>query len=121
MMCVLRPRICILSAIASAVAVSDRSDVNPGLSALAARAVEFVWADIDQGGGIAVISMFEDDYILATRVRASHPQCKFVGLAAGVHKKADAQRLGQEPRQPLGVEVNIVVEIARVGIEQCHL
>src|SRR5204863_1770248 len=37
------------------------------------------------------------------------------------HKKTYAQWFGKQPRQPLGITVDVVVKIARVGVEQREL
>ena len=54
-------------------------------------------------------------------MRARQPQRQFIGLAARVDEVADAQRLWQQPRQPFGITVHIVVQVARVGVEQRKL
>ena len=91
------------------------------LAALSARAIELVGAHVDEGRGVAVVGVLEDDHVFAAGVGAGQAQGQLVGLAAGVHEEADAQGLGQEVRQPLGVAVDVVVEVARVGVEQRDL
>ena len=70
---------------------------------------------------MAVVGVFQNNDVLALSVCTGKPQGQFVRFAAGVHEETDAQRFGKQPRQPLGVAVHIVMEIARIGIEQREL
>src|SRR6266481_1464687 len=70
---------------------------------------------------MAVVGVFQNDDVFPARMRARQAQSQLIGLAAGVHKKTHAQRLGKQPRQPLGVTVDVVVKIARVGVKQREL
>ena len=101
--------------------VGDRSDVDPGLLAASAGPIEFVRADVDERVGVAVVSVFEDEDIVAAGVCASNAQSEFVGFAAGIDEVADAERRGKKSREALGVTIGVVVEIARVGVQDSEL
>src|ERR1700675_908385 len=68
-----------------------------------------------------MVRVFEDDHIFAARVCSGQPQRQLVRLAAGVDKKTDAQRIRQKTREALSVAVHVVVEIARIGVEEREL
>ena len=68
-----------------------------------------------------MVGVLEHNHIFATRVRPRQSQRQFVRLAAGVHKKTDPQWFWQPLYQPLGVAIHVVVQIARVGVEQREL
>ena len=70
---------------------------------------------------MAVIGVFQHNDVFPAGMRARQPQGQFIGLAAGIHKKTNAKRLGEQPRKPLGVTVHVVVQIPRVGVEQRKL
>ena len=91
------------------------------LPSLAARALELVGAHVDRSLGVAVVGVLEHDDVLAARERAREPQGQLVGLAAGVDEERDLQGLGQERGEPLRVAHDVLVEVARVGVEQRDL
>ena len=95
--------------------------MNPVGRAFASRTVVLVRADINQGGGVAVVGRLQHNQITMASVGASQPQRQFIGLAAGVDEKADLQRSGQGGTQQLGVSIHEIVQIAGVGIQQGHL
>ena len=72
-------------------------------------------------GGVAVVGVFEDDDVFAAGVGTGEAQGEFVGFAAGVDEIADAQGFRQKLREALGITVHVVVEVARVGVEQGDL
>ena len=100
------------------IVVRDRGDVNPGPLSASAGAIELVRTDIDQRVGVSVIRVLEDDDVFAAGMRAGQAQREFVGFAAGIHDEADAQRLRHAAGEPLRVAHYVVVQIARVGVEQ---
>ena len=102
----------------AAIVIGNRGDVNPGLPAAPAGAIELVGADIDERGGVAVIGMIEDDEVFAAGVRARKAESEFVGFAAGIHEVANFERSGKERGESFGVAKDVVMEIARVGVEE---
>src|SRR5258708_27744160 len=111
----------VAAAIRAPVIIRKRSDVHPGLLRAASGAVEFVWADVDESVGVAVVSMLENDDVFSSRMRAREPQSQLIGLAAGIHEKTNAERFGEQPCQPPGITVDVVVKVSRVGVEQREL
>ncbi len=105
----------------AAIVVRDGSDVDPGLLAASTGPVEFVGADVDERVGVAVVSVLEDEDVLAAGVRAGDAQSEFIGFAAGVDEVADAKRRGEERSEALCVTIGVVVEIAGVGVEDGEL
>ena len=95
--------------------------MHPRLWPAAARPVELVRADVDQAAGMAVIGRIQHDQMFVAGVCARQPQCQLIRLAGRVENEADAQRLGHQRRQPLGVARQVVVQVARVGVEQRQL
>ncbi len=84
--------------------------MDVGRLAFATRPVMFVWADVDERSGVAVIRAVDDDDVLGSRVRTSQTQCQFVGLAATAHKKANFQFRREPRQQPIGVVDDVVVQ-----------
>ena len=107
----------IVPAVAAAVEVGegDRVDVvrRPG----AAGPVELVGAEVDQRAQVSVIRGLHDDDVRGARIGPGHPQRQVVGLAAAVHEETDTERLREEAREPVRVPDEVLMEIARVGIE----
>jgi hypothetical protein len=95
--------------------------VDPRFAAAASRPIKFIRADVDERGGVAVISVFENDHIFATRVGTCQTQRQLVRFASGIDEITDAQWLRQKTRESLCVAVYIVVEVARVGVEEGDL
>src|SRR5579859_4419946 len=120
-LCVFCTGLRIAAAKGTAIIIGNGRHVDPRLAAAASRPVKFVRADVDEGGGVAVVGVFKDDEVFAASVGARQAQRKFVRFAAGIYEKADAQRLGQKMSQALSVAIDIVVKIAGVGIEESDL
>ena len=68
-----------------------------------------------------MVRRLEHDHVLRARVRAREPQRELVRLARRVEQIADAERIGERGGEPLGVRVEQIVQVARVGIEHRHL
>src|SRR6267143_3876414 len=111
----------VAAAIRAAVIIRERRNVNPGLFPAASGTVEFVGANVNECVGVPVVGVFQSNDVFPAGMRARQAQSQLIGLAAGVHKKANAERFGKQPRQPLGVTVYVVVKIARVGVEEREL
>ena len=107
--------------IETAVVVGDGSDVDPGLSAAPTGPIEFVRADVDERVGVAMVGVLQDQDIFTASVSASDAESEFVGFATGIDEIADAERRGKERSEALGVTIGVVVEIARVGVEDGEL
>ncbi len=106
---VLRANSRLATAIQPAIIIRKRCDVYPRPFSGPAGPIEFVRADIDQRIRMAVICMFQHNYIFTSRVRARQSQRQFVRLAARVHEKTNLQRLWHQCRQPLSVLQNVFV------------
>jgi len=111
----------IASAVAAAIIVGERCNMDPRLFAVAPGAVEFVRTDIDERVAVTVISVFENDDVFAPGVRSREADGKFVGFTAGVEKKTDPQRSGEEAGKALGVAIDVVMQIASVGVKEREL
>lgn len=111
----------IASPVNTTIVIRQRRNVNPRLFASAARAIEFIRADIDQRGGVPVICMLEHDYIFAARVGAREAQRKLIGFAAGVHEIAHPQRTRHKRRELLRITQNVFVKVARIRIQEREL
>src|SRR6266849_3427476 len=118
---ILCARLFVVAAIHAAVIIRKRRNMDPGPLAAASRAVEFVRADVDEYVGVAVVGVLQNDDVFSSRMRAREAQSQLISLAPGIHKKTNAQRVGKQPRQPLGVAVDVVVKIARVRVQQRKL
>ena len=86
-----------------------------------ARPIELVRTDLDEGSGIAVVGGIDHDDVLLPRVRAGKSQGQFIRLAARTHKETHAQWLWQGSAEALGVTHEVLVQVARVGVEHRHL
>ena len=96
--------------------------MNPWLLDLAAaRTIEFIGTNVNEGGSVAMIGMLKNNYILAPGVRPSEPEREFIGFAAGVQGKRYFQWSRKECGQPFGIFEDVVVQIARVGVKQADL
>jgi len=104
-----------------AIVIGDWRNVHPGLLTASTYAVELVWADVDECVGVAVICVLEDDDVFAASVRAGEAESKLVRLAAGVEEVANLKWRRQQFGETFRVAEDIVVEIARVGVEQRKL
>jgi hypothetical protein len=109
------------AAVQTTIIVGYGSDVNPGLLTASAGPIEFVRADVNERVGVAVVGVLEDQNILAAGVRAGDAEREFVGLAAGIDEVADAEWRGEKRSEALGITIGVVVEIARVGVEDAEL
>jgi hypothetical protein len=105
----------------ASIVIGNGSDVNPRLLAAAARAIEFVRADIDERGGMTVIRVFEDDEIFVARVGAGETESEFVGFTTGIKEVADFEWSGKKSGEALSVANDVVMEIASVGVEESEL
>ena len=103
------------------VIIRKGSHVHPRFAAAASGAVELIWADVNERARVAMIGVLEDDDILASSVGARETQRKLVGFAAGVQEIADAEGQGQQAREAFRVTDDVVVQVARVRIEQRDL
>ena len=103
------------------IVVGKFGDVDPRLATRAAGTIEFVRADIDERAGVAVIGVFEDDDIFAVSVGAGETKSEFIGFAAGIDEVTDPEWSWKKLSETFGVAKNVVMKIARVGIEQCEL
>src|SRR5437773_7410289 len=83
--------------------------------------IELVRAQINHCIGVAVIGAFKDDYIVTTCMRPSQTQRQFVCLATTRNQIDDAQRIRQQGAQALYVVDQVLMKVAGVGVENCHL
>ena len=111
----------IVALVRAAIVVGDGRDMHPRLPPAAARPVELVRADVDQPAGMAVVGRVQHDQMLLASVGARQPQCQLIRLAGRVEDKTDVQPIGHQRRQPLGVARQVVVQVARVSVEQRQL
>ena len=63
--------------------------VGVGGQTLAAGAITFVRADLDEGGGVAVIGVIQDDGLPAAGIGPGQPQCQIIGFGATTDEIAD--------------------------------
>ena len=66
-----------------AIAVGNGRLPDMRLAALAAVALVFIGADVDQFGAMAVIGPVEDDHVVRLGLGPHHAQHQVIGLAAG--------------------------------------
>ncbi|GBF31601.1 hypothetical protein MnTg04_01562 [bacterium MnTg04] len=92
----------------------------PGLT-FTARAIELVWAHLDQACGIAVIGMIENQQSAAPGRRARQPDRQLVCFAAAGNQVTDLERVRQQCRDSLRVFEDQRVQVAGVGIKPRHL
>ena len=95
--------------------------MHPVRRARPAGAVVFVGADVDQRGGVAVIGGLQHDHVTLAGEGPRQAQRQFVGLAARVDEVTHAQRLWQKGGQLFGIAGDVIVQVARVGVEHAHL
>jgi len=95
--------------------------MNMGRLTLAARTVELVRADVDEGAQVAMVSTVDDKDILSSRVGPSQAESQVVRLAAARDKIKNAQRGGQFPGQAKGIFDDVIMEIAGVCVEDSYL
>src|SRR5258708_18539969 len=111
----------IIAEIQAAVVIGERGNVHPRLLPASSGSVKFVGTDVDQCVCVTVIGVLQHNDILAVGMRPSKPQRQFIGLTAGIYEVADAQRFREESCQALRIAVDVVMQIARVGVEECKL
>ncbi len=100
-----------------AVAVGNRRLEHMRRPPLAAPALVFVGAEVDEFLRRAVIAPVEHDRLAAAGTGPCHAQHQAVGLTAGAGEGCHRQAGGQRRRQPFGIGDDGVVQIARVGVE----
>ena len=86
-----------------------------------APSVEFVRADINQTGKMAMVGTIEHQHVLSSGGGARQPDGQVVGLRAGVDEEADLQRIGQKCCKAFAVFEDALVEVAGVRGERAHL
>src|SRR6266478_5289466 len=111
----------VIAAIQAAVVISERRDVHPRLLPVPAGAIKFIGADVNQRVRVTVVGVLQNDNVLAAGMGTGKPKRQFIGLAAGIYEEADAQRFREQSRQAFGIAIDVVVQIASVGIEQRKL
>ena len=92
-----------------------------GRFALAARGVEFVGADVNDGVAVAVVGYIYHHHVPLPSVGTGQAQGEFVGLGAGADKEADAERVGEGGGEPLRIFNDVVMKVAGVGVENAGL
>ena len=108
--------------IRAAIVVGNRRDVHPVRRAGAARARVLVRADVDERRRVAVIRGLEDDHVAraaCTRAPAAAPARS--PRSPSSRRSRPSSGAGKRRRQPLGVLVDEVAQVARVRVEQRHL
>ena len=114
-----RPRI--VAAERTAIIVRQRRHMYPRFLAAASRPVKFVRADVDERARMPVIGMVQHHNVFAPGMRTRQAQRQFIRLAPGIDEVADAQRRRQQLRQPRGIACGVVVQVARIGVQQRQL
>ena len=109
------------SAVQAAIVVGDGSDMDPRFATGAAGTVEFVGANVDECGSVTVVGVLENDDVFAMGKSARKAKRQFVGLGAGVEEIAEVEGRGEEGGEPFGIAIDVVVEVAGVGVEQADL
>jgi hypothetical protein len=62
------------TAVKAAIVIRDRSDVDPGLLTAPTRAIEFVGADVNERGSVAMVSVLEYEDVFTAGVRAGEAE-----------------------------------------------
>ena len=106
---------------ARAIDIRDRRRMHPIRRAGAARTVVLVRTDIDQRRGVAVVGRIHHDQVALARVRARKSQRQLVRFAARGSEVADTQCVRHQRRQRFGVLRQLLLQIARVRVEQRQL
>ncbi|ENN89682.1 hypothetical protein RHSP_69824 [Rhizobium freirei PRF 81] len=104
-----------------AIAIRDDGFMDMIRTAFAALALVFVGAEIDQLLRRAVIGPVDDDRVVASGMVARHAKHQAIRLASRAGKGCHRQAFGQCRGQALGVFDDIVVQVARIGVEQLGL
>jgi hypothetical protein len=68
-----------------------------------------------------VVGVLKDENVFAAGVGASEAESQFVGFAAGAEEITDLQGRRKQGGKAFGVAKDIIVEIARVGVEESEL
>ncbi|MNQ99780.1 hypothetical protein D3C85_1155300 [compost metagenome] len=77
----------------------------------------FVRAQVDQFLGSAVVSPIQHDRIVTPGVIARHTQHEAVGFTSRTTEGSDRQTFRQSGGEPLCILDDIVVQVARVGVQ----
>src|SRR5688572_5790883 len=72
-----------------------RNFVHPRRWTVSPWSIMFVWTQVDQRRGVAVIRVIENDHVACVCVRTRKPEREFVCLTAGVDEVTDVQRIRQ--------------------------
>ena len=113
-----------------AIGVGHLCDPDVVALARAAGSGELVRADVDDGCDVAVVDVVDRDNVVVARVGPGQAQGEIVGLGTRVHHEHDAEirwsttvRTGRRHRgaEPTRVLDEVVVEVARVRVQQRHL
>ena len=104
-----------------AVRIRRRELVHVSGSLEAARTGVLVGRELDERLGRAVVGPAEHEHVARPGVGARQAQRQVVGLAPRAHEVAHVERTGEGGSQPAGVLDDVVVQVARVGVELRHL
>ena len=95
--------------------------VYVGWRTRAAGSVELVRADVDERRGVSVIRSFDHDGIGVSGRDARHAERQVVCFAPRAHQVAHAEGIGQRAGESLRVFDQVIVQVARVRIEETDL
>lgn len=118
---VFRARLRVIIAEATAIGIGKLGDRHPVRHAGPAGPVEFIRADVDGAGCMAVIGMVLDDHPAAAAMRARRPKRQLVRLRPRgdetamrqMRRKLGAQRVGKPHLQRM--------DVARIGVQKSAL
>jgi hypothetical protein len=103
------PEIGLSSPVHAPIVVCDWDNMDPGFATSSTRAIEFIWAYVNQCGCVAVVGVLQDDNVVASGSRTRQTKSEFVGFTSRIDEVTDSQRIRQFRCKALGIDQDVIM------------